>query len=386
MPRSYHTASARLMLLVILLAGADSILYAQVAESPGGAEWAGDRFMSRPRQLTFDGRRNGEAYFSPDGTKLIFSGEREADNPYFQIYILDLTDGDSWRVSPGTGMTTCAYFQPASLRVLFASSHLDPDADAKAQAEFQRRKSEGHNRYLGWDYNPHYDIVSTDRTGGDLRRLTDSPGYDAEGAYSHTGRMIVFSSIRDAYPLDKLSPEQRAEFDRKPENFAELYVMDADGGNPRRLTDWWGYDGGPFFSPDDQRIVWRHFDEGGMLADVYTINVDGSDRRRVTDFGAMSWAPFYHPSGQYLIFTTNKHGFDNFELYLVDVDGRHEPIRVTSTPGFDGMAAFSPDGNTICWTSTRTSSGLSQLFIARWDHQAALAAVREAPTRTETGN
>ena len=363
--------------------GAETAVQAQVAELRAVE---GDRYMSRTRQLTFDGRRNGEAYFSPDGSKLIFSGEREPGNPFFQTYILDLETGDSWRVSPGMGMTTCAYFQPASLRVLFASSHLDPEADAKVQAEFERRETQGHNRYLGWNYNPHYDVFSSNRDGSDLGRLTDTPGYDAEAAYSHNGRMIVLCSIRDAYPLDKLTPDQRQAFDDKPENFAELYLMNADGTEQRRLTDWPGYDGGPFFSPDDTRIVWRHFDEGGMLADVYTMKVDGTDRRRLTDFSSMSWAPFYHPSGDYLVFTTNKHGFDNFELYLVDVAGHGEPVRVTHTPNFDGMAAFSPDGKRICWTSTRTSSGLSQLFIAKWNHEAALAAVRQAPPRGETGD
>lgn len=383
MSRSDSTKAVLLPVLVLVLMGAETAVKAQVAEQRA---IEGDRFMSRSRQLTFEGRRNGEAYFSPDAGKLIFSGEREPENPFFQIYILDLVTGDSWRVSPGRGMTTCSYFQPASLRVLFASSHLDPDADAKVQAELERRKTQGHSRYLGWNYNPHYDIFSSNRDGSDLRRLTDTPGYDAEGTYSNNGRMIVFCSMRDAFPLDKLTPEQRRAFDAKPENFAELYLMNADGTEPRRLTDWWGYDGGPFFSPDDTRIVWRHFDEGGMLADVYTMNVEGTDRRRLTDFSSMSWAPFYHPSGDYVVFTTNKNGFDNFELYLVDAEGRGEPVRVTHTPNFDGMAAFSPDGKTICWTSTRTSNGLSQLFTAKWNHEAALAAVREAPARAETGD
>ena len=99
---------------------------------------------------------------------------------------------------------------------------------------------------------------------------------------------------------------------RIPSWFGDIYIMNADGSNVRRLTDAPGYDGGPFFSPDGKRIVWRHFDESGMIADVWTMKTDGSDKRRITDFKSMSWAPYYHPSGKYIIFTSNKLGFDEF--------------------------------------------------------------------------
>ena len=160
--------------------------------------------------------------------------------------------------------------------------------------------------------------------------------------------------------------------------------MNADGSNVRRLTDAPGYDGGPFFSPDGQRIVWRHFEENGAIADIWTMKTDGSDKRRITDFKSMSWAPFYHPSGKYIIFTSNKLGFENFELFIVDVDGEREPVRVTFTPGFDGLPVFSPDGKKLCWTSGRTSDGKAQLFLADWNDEAARAALAAAPERSQT--
>src|SRR5436309_10262984 len=77
------------------------------------------RFLSNIRQLTFEGRRSGEGYFSPEGKFLIFQSEREPGNPFYQIYLLDLENGDSQRVSPGNGKTTCAFFRPHSGEVLF---------------------------------------------------------------------------------------------------------------------------------------------------------------------------------------------------------------------------------------------------------------------------
>lgn len=346
-----------------------------------GAEPAGeDRFLSQTRQLIFEGRRSGEGYFSADGKALVFQSEREPDNPFYQIYLLDLESGDVNRVSPGVGKTTCAFLRPDSDEVLFASSHLDVDAQAKQQAELDFRAS-GQQRRYSWDYDEHIDLFATRRDGSGLKRLTDSPGYDAEGSYSPDGKLIVFSSLRDAYPKEKLSPEDRKRLETDPAYFGEIYLMNADGSNPRRLTTTPGYDGGPFFSPDGQRIIWRRFDESGAIADIYTMKLDGSDVRQLTDFKAMSWAPYFHPSGRYAIFAANKLGFSNFELYLVDAEGTREPVRVTTHDGFDGLPVFSPEGRKLAWTSNRTPQRNSQIFLADWNHEAALAALESAPAR-----
>ncbi|MBI3849359.1 MAG: M20/M25/M40 family metallo-hydrolase [Verrucomicrobia bacterium] len=338
-------------------------------------------FLSNTRQLIYEGRRSGEGYFSPDGKALIFQSEREADNPFYQIYILDLATGESHRVSPGVGKTTCGFFRPRSDEVLFASTHLDPQAKAKQKTELDFRAS-GKERRYSWDYDEQMDIFSAHRDGSHLRRLTDAFGYDAEASYSPDGKKIVFTSLRDAYPTNKLSAAERKHLETDPSYFGEIYIMKADGSNQRRLTHTPGYDGGPFFSPDGKRIIWRRFNETGTIADVYTMKLDGSDERRLTDFGCMSWAPYFHPSGKYVIFTANKLGFSNFELFLVDAAGKHEPVRVTFTDGFDGLPVFSPDGKQLCWTSGRTPDGKSQLFLAYWNHEHALASLGAAPMRS----
>ena len=101
------------------------LLAIAVCRSPAGERNPESTFLTNTRQLIYDGKRSGEGYFHPDGKRLIFQSEREAENPFYQIYTLDLTTGDSVRVSPGIGKTTCAFFQPGTNRVLFASTHLD---------------------------------------------------------------------------------------------------------------------------------------------------------------------------------------------------------------------------------------------------------------------
>jgi Tol biopolymer transport system component len=355
---------------------------AGAAESGPAAE---ARFLSHTRQLIFEGRRSGEGYFSPDGKALVFQSEREPGNPFYQIYTLDLETGESRRVSPGTGKTTCAFFRPGSDEVIFASTHLDPEAVAKQKTELEFRAA-GKERRYSWDYDEQMDIFIARRDGSNVRQLTHAPGYDAEGSFSPDGKLIVFCSLRDAYPTNKLSAADRQRLATDPAWFGEIYLMKADGSNVRRLTYSPGYDGGPFFSPDGKRILWRRFTEKSDQADLFTMKLDGSDQQRLTDFGAMSWAPYFHPSARYLIFTANKLGFANFELFLVDAEGTREPVRVTFTDGFDGLPVFSPDGTKLSWTSGRTSDGKAQIFLADWDHPAALEALKEAPPRqTPTG-
>ncbi len=337
-----------------------------------------DTLLSNIRQLTYDGKRAGEGYFSEDGNSLIFQSERESENPFFQIYILNLLSGNTHRVSPGIGKTTCAFFRPGSNEVLYASTHHDAFAEAKQKEELNFRAS-GKERRYSWDYDETMDIFSAHRDGSNLKQLTEAHGYDAEGSYSPDGKLIVFCSIRDAYPKSELTPKELKQFEVDPAYFGEIYIMNADGSNQKRLTDMPGYDGGPFFTPDGQHIVWRHFSEDGLTADIYTMRIDGTGIKRLTDFDSMSWAPYFHPSGAYVIFASNKLGFSNFELFIVDATGRHEPVQVTVTDGFDGLPVFSPDGNRLCWTSNRNNQKVSQLYLASWNHQAALEAISLSP-------
>jgi len=329
--------------------------------------------ISSPRQLTFEGRRAGEGYFSADGGEMVFQSERHPGNPFYQIYRIDLTTGETRRVSPGRGKTTCGWLHPDGERVLFASTHLDPEADAKQERELAERAS-GHRRRYAWDYDEHYDLFERVPGQDAPVRLTRARGYDAEASWSPDAKHIVFASNRHAYRAEfqqSLGPAERKRFAADKSAFVDLYVLEASSGETRRLTDSPGYDGGPFFSPDGSRIVWRRFAPDGHTAEIYSMALDGSDERQLTRLGAISWAPFYHPSGDYIAFSTNLHGFDDFELYLVDSEGGRDPVRVTNTRGFDGLPVFSPDGARIAWTSQRSADRSSQIFLADWDDAAA---------------
>jgi hypothetical protein len=218
MKRSKRTVGAAWLWLACLLAlpvGSPAS-----PSRPAADEESEARFLSRVRRLTFEGRRAGEGYFSSDGSRIVFQSEREPGNPFFQIYVLDLTTGETRRVSPGTGKTTCAYFRPGTEEIQFASTHHDPRSRELQQAEIDFRAS-GKERRYDWDFDPEMDLYVA-RADGELVRLTSARGYDAEGSYSPDGRWIVFTSTRPAYERE-LSAEDSRRLEMDPSYFAEIY-------------------------------------------------------------------------------------------------------------------------------------------------------------------
>src|SRR5437899_9629501 len=173
-------------------------MFAALAVLALAADPAGDwqqqesRYLKNIRQVTSDYVRAGEGYFSPDGSRIIFQAEEKGTgNPFYQIFVQDFATGRARRVSPGAGKTTCAYFRPDGKKIIFASTHLDPDAKSHYQAEYRQRdqdKASGKRRRYQWDFDPYMDIFEANPDGTELKRLTTTPGYDAEGTYSPDGK------------------------------------------------------------------------------------------------------------------------------------------------------------------------------------------------------
>jgi Tol biopolymer transport system component len=311
------------------------------------------KFFINPKQLTNEGQ-SGEGYFSPDGKRVIFQSIR-GDHPFYQIYIKDLPTGQEKRVSTGKGRTTCAFFHPTENKIIYASSHLDPNRDAEADKEIKKileaRKNPGARRGYSWAFDPFMDIFELNLDTNELKQLTSVAGYDAEGSYSHDGKKIVFSTTRNGAGGD-------------------LYIMDADGGNQKQLTNSPGYDGGPFFSPDDKRIIFRGEVRKRDYLQLFVINADGTGEWQLTDNDSVNWGPFWNPNNKHIIYATSTFGGHmNYELALLHVEtGKSK--RVTFMWGADVLPVFSPDGKKLMWTSKRgkdkDGNPSSQLWIADW--------------------
>src|SRR5262249_33466795 len=209
------------------------------------------------------------------------------------------------------------------------------------------------------------DIFEADLDGKNLKQLTKEFGYDAEGAYSRDGKLIAFASTRGAEAKDK--DKSRG---------VDIYVMNADGTNVRRLTDAPGYDGGPFISPDSRWVVYRTNRKApdDDYLQIHVVGIDGkNDVALTTNDKWVNWGPYWHPTKPYIIWSGADHskpGPPNYDLWLMKYEvagGKFRKVkewRITDHPGGDVLPVSSPDGTKLMWTSTRATPHLGQLFIA----------------------
>lgn len=325
-----------------------------------------EKHLKNVRQLTFGGD-NAEAYWSFDDKHLVFQAKNEKWGVQCdQIYYLDPYSseiGPDYKpplLSTGKGRTTCSYFMPGNKTIVYASTH-EGGEDCPPEPE---RRSDG--KYV-WPIYETFDIYTADLEGNLVKKLTDTPGYDAEATLSPDGSLIVFTSIRTGD--------------------LELYTMKVDGSDVKQITSGLGYDGGAFFSPDGTQLVFRSSrpkteaeitEYKSLLADglvqptkmeLYVCNIDGSNLKKVSDLGNANWAPFFHPSGKKIIFSSNhksKRGFP-FNLFMINIDGTGLE-QITFDKTFDSFPMFSYDGKKLVFASNRNNGGTrdTNLFLADW--------------------
>jgi Tol biopolymer transport system component len=317
---------------------------------------AGPVELGNLRQLTHGGQ-NAEAYWSPDGRRLVFQSTREGAG-CDQIYVMDATGENVRRISNGAGVTTCGYFLPDGKHVLYASTH-----DQQPACPARPDRSRG---YV-WAVHPAFDIFVADLSGRIVRRLTEAPGYDAEATVNWRRKRIVYTS--------------------KASGDLDLWSMKLDGSGKTRLTATAGYDGGAFYSRDRSRLVWRaHYPAEGaeldryrqllsedltapMKMELFVANADGTGAKQITSFGCASFAPQFTPDGRRILFASNKNKCDSreFELFLVDSDGGNLE-QVTKFGGFTSFPDFSPDGKQLVFTSSHNAKSPYEfnIFVADW--------------------
>ncbi len=314
-----------------------------------------ERHLANIRQLTFEGE-NAEAYFSFDGQRLVFQRADKGDG-CDQIFSMNIDGSDMQRISNGNGKTTCSYYTPNGKSIVYATTALaDPKCPPKPD----------YSRGYVWSLFTGFDIVIANANGTGVRQLTKTPRYDAEATIRRDGT-IVFTSLRSGD--------------------LEIYTMDRNGGRVRQLTSELGYDGGPFWSQDGSLIVYRashpqtDAEKADYLAllkddmirpsklDLYVMNPDGSNKRRITDNGKANFAPYIFPGNKRVIFSSNMDDARgrNFEIYAIGIDGKGLE-RITFNETFDGFPMFSPDGKKLVFCSNRNAArvGDTNIFIADW--------------------
>ncbi len=415
----------------------------QAPPAPEVVDWQTpeSRLLGGWSQLTSRSQfvKAGEAYFSPDGRRIIFQAVPvppagvEPDQHY-SMYVADLVRDDQApapvlsnirRVSPKGSANTCGWFHPKNPNlVLFGCTIEEPKAPNKPGFQV------GTNKYV-WSFPENMKIVTLDLstlkpgTEPSPTPLFERPGYCAEGSWDPTGRFVLYANVDPA--------KQTGE---KPD--ADIFVYDTVTKAQTPLVVAPGYDGGPFFAPGGKRIIYRSDRAGTDLLQVYASDLryekspDGTQvptgierEHQLTGNEHVNWGPFWNPSGEFLIYATSEMGHKNYEVFALRVDeaalsvaasaasdrtgpvvtgapgftpGKTTPApsvaipdlaraRVTFAPGADVLPVFSADGKWMMWTAQRgdvvagETKPSSQLWIARWLGTDPFAAPSPAPQR-----
>ena len=219
-------------------------------------------FITDEQQLSVKEKRAGEAYYRADSKWMIYQAEVADDNPFYQIFLKNIDSGAVTQVSPGTGKTTCAWVHPSQEKVLFSSTHDDKEAKAKMAAEIERRNA-GEQKSYAWDYDEYYDIYETDFSGGHIRNLTHTLGYDAEASWSPDGKLIAF--------------------DYGNKDDTNVWVVPAQGGKPIQISQLPGGEKNISWSPDSKAFVFTNFQKD-MLT-LYIAQPDNSEPKPFFETG-----------------------------------------------------------------------------------------------------
>lgn len=221
-------------------------------------------------------------------------------------------------------------------------------------------------------------IYAMDADGTHLQRLTKT-GKDGWPTWSPDGKQVMFSSSRhrisQIFVMNADGKDQHLIADGfwpdwgpngskiaytvwQDDKNTEIYLMNPDGSNQRRLTHHPARDGGPTFSPDGKKIAFlsdRDNPERFPQYNLYMMNADGTDVLKLTDdFSVSNSKPSWSPDGRWIAFTR---GDLRSDIYRINVDGANLQ-NLTNHPTFDASPTWSPDGRQIAFYSSREGGGI----------------------------
>ena len=266
-------------------------------------------------RLTNNATTDQEVSVSPDGSRIAFASDRDNN---FEIYVMNADGTSQTRLTNNSAIDTQPAFSPDGSRIVFTSTRDDANGEIY--------------------------VMNSDGTG--QIRLTNNAAADYTPTFSPDGNRIAFASNRTGS--------------------ASIFLMSSKGANPTRLTD--GYE--PSFSPDGNRIVYS------LAGGVSVVNTNGTNQTRLTDYLSLNLDPAFSPDGSKIAFHSLRDGL--FEIYLMNTDGSNQTRLTNNTandfsPSWGGLVlaaptnltatAVSPTQINLAWTDN--SNGEDGFLIER---------------------
>jgi TolB protein len=323
---------------------------------------------SNVRRITDHPAYDNYPVFSPDGTQIAFQSNRE--NERTEIYLQNLeSDSPPVKIASHNGETGIhpKCWSPDGTQILFWTnqngkaqivlSNVEPYparlflSDEKADLNVPRPAPDGRRIiYEARLADRRIELRLTDlETKKTMTLLTTAPdypqGYLLAPAWSPDGQKIAFA--------DKASGN------------SEVFLMNADGGGLRKLTNDPLPDSTPVFSPDGGEIIFTRDFYG--QARLYRMNLDGSNQRPLTEKGGHNLGPVFSPDGSTLAFSGDRVNADSrgLDIYLLDFNNPANEKRLTARRFHEAFPAFSPDGKRIAFVSM--ADGNAEIYLTNTD-------------------
>ena len=207
---------------------------------------------------------------SRDGRKLVYNSDKVWDQ---DLYVMNLTPRvKDTKISSTFSLEQSAEWSPDGSRLVFSSNS---------------------------------DIYTSNASGKNLKRLTKGYSIDVSPTWSPDGRRIAFTSDRSGGP--------------------QIYVMNAGGGNIRKITSG-GYNTDPSWSPNPKVNKIAYVNVTGSVANIFSVNPDGSGIKQLTSGTRRNETPSWTPDGHFISFSSNRNV--NSDIYLMYFNGENQ-VRLT---------------------------------------------------------
>jgi len=181
------------------------------------------------------------------------------------------------------------------------------------------------------------EIYVIDYDGYNLKRLTDDKSINLLPRWSPDGKKIIYTTYKYRNP--------------------DLYIMNADGTNKKALSTYQGLNTPAAFSPDGKNIAISL--SKGESPNIYLIDLSGKIVRQITRGPTIDTSPWFSPNGHQLVFVSGRAGIP--QLYLTDIEGTN--IRRLTTEGYSDSPAWSPKGGLIVFAMRSSNSSYFDIYL-----------------------